>query len=882
MSFGSGAPLLLKESTPSTLIVFQKGLLDEFMGRFLSPAGLLLALTGCAFLAGCGHSSPTVVSSGNAVPTSVSLASASAVGSNLSLEISKTAVVTATARGANNNIISETFSFQSSDPTILTIASNGDLCAGTWDSLTNPTVCTPGNVGVAEVTAVAQGVSSPPLTVYVHQRITNISVSKAPLQAPTLSNICLSKGAAAGPESWVYQATAMSGSTDITSSVGPFFWQQINPSFSGNIVTLSATTPGPPSNPTLNQEVVTAATPGQSMIFASASGFSSPAVPVETCPVQTISIVPANSSSTSLLVNTGTTTALNATVTDILGMTLTGVPLTWSSSNSISVSVTGATSSVYGSVGNTSTPSVGGAAVTASCTPPTCNGGIKPSLPIYPQSAISFTVRSGTAPTNPVAYVTTTACTTGNPTNATCNPTIIPLTKSSTTSSFATGSPIVLPFSPNSFLFNSAGTSAYLGVDSSHFNQNGVMVFTGSTVSQFNTAAGRILAVSPDGTTVIISDTADIPNQVFICTNCSGTGRSIASFLISGATAAAFSPDNLKAYIVAGTNLYVYSKVDAMQKVTGLAAPVRDVAFLSDGIAGYFAGGDPAGGAFLGTCNPPTPAAIGSVSIPGAKMIHALPQGNEVLALAPPNLFTVDANVNVAPNPPVGALGCPSPRGFVTITNSTSPAFDLGQGAFIPTQLIVSGDGATAYILGETTPPPNPTLLPFLIAFDIGAQTSSLISLSGNASPLSASLSPAGNLLFVGANDGAVHIIDTSSGQDTQQITFPFASAPLCFGPGTPATQVAKSSVTLTSASFNAGNTTYSYAPISGPALQVGQQIVISGMTDGGNNGTYTISAVGAGTFTVANQNGVTTTSTQNGLGIVPITCNPDLVVVKP
>jgi hypothetical protein len=44
-------------------------------------------------------------------------------------------------------------------------------------------------------------------------------------------------------------------------------------------------------------------------------------------------------------------------------------------------------------------------------------------------------------------------------------------------------------------------------------------------------------------------------------------------------------------------------------------------------------------------------------------------------------------------------------------------------------------------------------------------------------------------LLFVGANDGAVHVIDTATLADTQQITFPFPQSPLCFGPGLPITQ---------------------------------------------------------------------------------------------
>ncbi len=328
------------------------------------------------------------------------------------------------------------------------------------------------------------------------------------------------------------------------------------------------------------------------------------------------------------------------------------------------------------------------------------------------------------------------------------------------------------------------------------------------------------------------------------------------------------------------STLYVYSKVDALQKIS-LTAATNDVAFLSDGMAGYLAGGDPAGGAFLGTCDVPSPLSIGAVPIPGATMIRPLPQGNELLALAPPNVFGMAAIVTAPPNPPVGGLGCPSPRGFISISNPPPPAVNLGQGTFVPTQFMISADGAIAYILGETQPP-NSARLSFIIVFNIANQTTSSISLSGSAIPLSASLSPAGNLLFVGADDGAVHIIDTSSGSDLQQVTFP-AQTPLCFGPGNPPTAVPKTVVAISAVSQNGSNATYSYVvKNSGPPLALGETIVIAGMKDGGNDGTYTILTLGPGSFTVTNTSGVTTTSAQNGSGTVAITCNPDLVAVKP
>jgi WD40 repeat protein len=390
-----------------------------------------------------------------------------------------------------------------------------------------------------------------------------------------------------------------------------------------------------------------------------------------------------------------------------------------------------------------------------------------------------------------------------------------------------------------------------------------------------------VLAVSPDATSVVFSDTVDTPQQVFICNSCSSSSRTITSLLISGATAAAFSPDSLKAFIVAGNNLYIYSKVDALQTISFVpSAPASDVAFPGNGMFGYLAGGDAAGGASFPVCfDPSAGAALGSVATPGATMVRALPDGNTILVLAPPDVETVTASIGGSPAPNVP--GCPAPRGFFTLANSESPAFNLGQGPFVPTQLMISGDGSTAYILGES-PPPNSARLAFIMTFNIANQTSSVISLSGSAIPLSASLSPAGDLLFVGADDGTVHVVGTVLGADLQQISFPIAQSPLCFGPGNPPTVVPRTVIAISAVSQNGSNTTYSYVVNSGPPLTVGETIVIAGMKDGGNDGTYTILSLGAGTFTVTNNSGVTTTSAQNGSGTVPITCNPDLVAVKP
>jgi hypothetical protein len=57
-------------------------------------------------------------------------------------------------------------------------------------------------------------------------------------------------------------------------------------------------------------------------------------------------------------------------------------------------------------------------------------------------------------------------------------------------------------------------------------------------------------------------------------------------------------------------------------------------------------------------------------------------------------------------------------------------------------------------------------------------------------------------------------------------------------------------------------------------------------MSAGGDNGTFTITGLGTDssgnpTFLVANPHGASATN-QSGTGTVPISCNPDLVAVRP
>src|SRR5205823_6714983 len=163
-----------------------------------------------------------------------------------------------------------------------------------------------------------------------------------------------------------------------------------------------------------------------------------------------------------------------------------------------------------------------------------------------------------------------------------------------------------------------------------------------------------------------------------------------------------------------------------------------------------------------GTCNN-LPAGNVVTTTNSSALIRALPDGQTLLVLDPPNIDLVSTTLPGFPGSPILCTG--------TTTNALT-SFNLGQGTFIPTQFLISLNGSAAYILGEATGGTPPSRLPFIIVFNINTETSSVISLANSAVPLNASLAPAGNLLFVGADDGTVHVIDTTSNLDTQQVTF--------------------------------------------------------------------------------------------------------------
>ena len=148
----------------------------------------------------------------------------------------------ASAQTASGTNIATTFTFSSSDTSILTLAPNGVACAGHWD--VTFTTCTPGATGPVQVTASALGASSVPTYVFVHPPIDNITVTGILLNGVPVQEPCLSQS-----QSMTVEAHAFSQGTDITSSVGPFTWSANNPTVVNLIPLVNSAYDFPPIRP---------------------------------------------------------------------------------------------------------------------------------------------------------------------------------------------------------------------------------------------------------------------------------------------------------------------------------------------------------------------------------------------------------------------------------------------------------------------------------------------------------------------------------------------------------------------------------------------------------------------------------------------------------
>jgi hypothetical protein len=775
---------------PNNIIMLAPGKRTRggFMYRCGSAFLLTLAITFVVALTGClGKSSSN---SGNGGVQSVTLSPSS----DFSIDVGGTQVFSATAKNAaGGTVLGATIQFivTSGNPNAaapLSVASNGSACAGTWDP--SATMCAPGTPGIAIVTAVIEGVSSPSTTVYVHQHIDSIKITQAETQPPQYD--CFSQD-----QTWQFQGIAYSNNVDISNTVGPMSWSSSNP---GVVTAIPFVPPNQPN--VLNQAETTAKSPGISNLFASVSGTTSSPFPYTTCLIQAIHLQIGGQSQAgnSITVNNGGSVSITATAIDTLGVTVPSPPLTWSTTNPEVAAFT-TTTNTSGINSATARANLGGATVSASCSPPSCNIGILPALPIYASDgtlpngtkgygAISIDVISTSNPPTYTAWAATTDCGENSPG---CSSAMFSVAPGTT----PIGTIVSVPRTPNSMMFNhlSAGR-VYLGsdqglmyVDVTASSPSVVQVSNSSTPCSVS-LCGKVLTISNDGKLVVVADTVSTPSQVYIYDGSTTTGTPV-DLVIPGetATAAAFSPDQLKLFILTDTGkMYVYSTVDALSSVP-IATTATDVKFSADGSFAYVAGTPPSLVSAFSTCSLPTVASvdIGSVAASSTPLeifpspvVQADSQGltQNVLALEPPNIEFLTAKFTQDPIlykvPP--QLTCNPP---IIESFSKGTSFNLGQGNFTPIYAQLVADGAAMIIVAQN--------IPAVLVFNVGNGTTTSIPLANGSLPISASASTDGSQVYVAASDpclpgsltcpaGSVHIVctaDCTTGQgDFQQVPY--------------------------------------------------------------------------------------------------------------
>lgn len=554
---------------------------------------LFFALPFGLSVAGCGHKAAPVVycNAGDSGPVvgqvaSITLSpSLATAGESLNYgQIGQ--ALSASALDCKGNSVTVThYTFATSNMAIADINPNtGQVCGGTWNrnsggGVADFTTCSPPSPlpaaftgPAAYVTATASGAVSNAIPVYIHPTVTGIVLGPAstscttdpgtdccpapttgtPIVAPVYTGTgCLSQSSVGQLIARVYQNGDTAAADNITCQVGHLTF---SPQTSGNIVTID------------QNGIATANQPGATVITASVSNSSTTASAgyFSTCPPASITLaVPGqpNAASTGINVSLNNLQPLTATVVDTNGVTLTGLTLEYLSTTPQTIpAVTASVTPAY----------PGAATITAVCNPPTCNYAPFSQIGLYgngkPITSNGIGVTStGTSAT--VLYMGSTGSQYLQPHDFSTN---------------QTSSLIKLQYVPNSMVITQDGSEIYLG------SSQGIMSVSTAQNTQggVNTAVtGTVLAVSPDGTTVVVTDPVRQTISLY-----SPTAQTVTSATNGVGLSAAWTPDSQTVYVTttAGT-LLTHTSFTSWQ-TTNAGEVYSHVAVTVPSVGAYFSG----------------------------------------------------------------------------------------------------------------------------------------------------------------------------------------------------------------------------------------------------------------------------------------------------
>jgi hypothetical protein len=445
-----------------------------------------------------------------------------------------------------------------------TLATTGTPATSTTAAVPGTSLTDDTKASLAFVTATAQGVVSNAIPVYIHPKVTGIVLGPAtpgalngscpagtvdpgtdccpnstvgtPTVAPVYTGAgCLSQTAQAQFIARVYDNGTTSPANNITCQVGHISYAATTAS---NILTID------------QNGVATANQPGSTEITATLAGSSTAtnAGFFSTCPPANIalSINGQPTGTTSINVNLNNSQPLTATVTDTNGHTITGLNLEFNST---------APQNIPAGSGDITPIYPGSANITAVCQPNTCNIAPFSQLGLFgngkPLTSNPITVTS-TGTSSTVLYMASAPDTrTGSPGSLYITPYDFTVGQPST--------PIRLQFVPNSMVINQAGTNVYVG------SSEGLVTINTSSNSASTpnvNVPGTILSISPDGTQLVVTDTARQTVSIIAASN----GGVTSSYGAVG-TSAVWTPDSQIVYITtaSGTANSTYTTPTLLQ-----------------------------------------------------------------------------------------------------------------------------------------------------------------------------------------------------------------------------------------------------------------------------------------------------------------------------
>lgn len=696
------------------------------------------------------------------------------------------------------------------DMTIADVQPNtGRLCAGTWNRNTGGgipdfTTCMPtGKSGTAYVTVTGAGASSNSLPVYVHPVVT--SVVLGPLStnclndpatncSPAAFNTSVTSctvdpgtGCCTTPVQTGTGVLATSGclSQATTGQLAARVYQGTDPTVAANniscLVGHLGYTAQPSSVVTIDQNgIATAQEPGAAVISATISQAGSSAGSFSTCPPTSIQLSVPPTGATSVTVNPNNTQPINAVVTDKNGTVLTGVPLTFVSTTPRTIPPS------FGSV----TPLFPGAAsISAVCLPPGCN----PS----PLDQIGLNENGKPVTSNAVQVTAPGITSTDLYIASTQSQYLVPV--DFTTS--AIGTPVRLPYQPNSMVISDDGSTIYMG---SAFELMTFSANSNSLTNQDTTVLGTVLAVSPDGQTLVITDPT---RQLIYLYNATGSVRATYGGV---GTHAEFTPDSQTVYITLGNvttpatattpavitpnnQLLVHSTFTGFFVTNAKSATATDVAVTVPSVGAFFAGSSTTA---LGYCPITTTLtnATGQttttnilypdagVTGPTTDRIAATNDGLHILgATATPATLT-DLAISSAPTTPGGPVtpgvptgACPD-GGLRLVATPVLNSALTGVSATAITGVDPTSDSSIAFVTYTGSGGVLPTYAPS--ASGPGTLGSIALATSANGTPVAPVIgvvSSDDQTFYVGTSgDNAVHLI-TKGANGYQDTTAPIA-----------------------------------------------------------------------------------------------------------